>query len=349
MLLRRFVQQDVTRLTCWLLTVYLLQNYCLGEETCYVCRHERDFTSCAQNKTVCPHGEVCFTSESFHGHGIVEYSSGCISEQICNTIKNIDGRTTHAPLQIGHIIGRKKRATDTCFHCCTAESTSYVPCNDHPCAATGVFTTMPTTTTTTPTTTTTTPTTTTTTPTTTTSTPTTTTPTTTTTTPTMTTPITTTTTPTTTTPTPTTTTPTTTTTTTPTMTTPITTTTTPTTTTTTSTTTTLVAKNSCNVCNGMPLYLCEIIYTPMTCEAGKQFCMNVLVNNKDGSRTVDRKCVAEEECKREWWYTTSDRQECTSYDPNYIFTLYFTCSYCCTGPLCNGNIVPDSSTLYRPH
>uniref|UniRef100_K1Q5I6 Uncharacterized protein n=1 Tax=Magallana gigas TaxID=29159 RepID=K1Q5I6_MAGGI len=56
--------------------------------------------------------------------------------QICNTIKNIDGRTTHAPLQIGHIIGRKKRATDTCFHCCTAESTSSVPCNDHPCAAT---------------------------------------------------------------------------------------------------------------------------------------------------------------------------------------------------------------------
>lgn len=29
-----------------------------GEETCYVCRHERDFTSCALNKTVCPHGEV---------------------------------------------------------------------------------------------------------------------------------------------------------------------------------------------------------------------------------------------------------------------------------------------------
>lgn len=49
--------------------------------------------------------------------------------------------------------------------------------------------------------------------------------------------------------------------------------------------------DSCNVCNGMSLSLCEILYTPMTCEAGKQFCMNVLVNNKDGSRTLDRKYV----------------------------------------------------------
>lgn len=49
--------------------------------------------------------------------------------------------------------------------------------------------------------------------------------------------------------------------------------------------------DSCNLCNGMPIYICEEYFTPMTCEAGEQFCMNILVNLKDGSRTLDRKYV----------------------------------------------------------
>lgn len=306
MLLRRPFQQDAASITFLLLTLCLFWNGCLGEETCYVCRHEKHFTSCVQNRTVCSNGEVCFTSEIFHPHGTMEYNSGCISEQICNTIKTIDGRTTHAPLQIGNILGRKKRVIDTCFHCCSADGTSLEPCDDHPCAAPGLFSTTPNTTTTTPTRTTTTPTTTTTTSTathishtTTTDMPTTT--------PTM-----------------------------------------PTTTTTPSTTMP-VANNSCNLCNGMPIYICEEYFSPMKCEAGQYFCMNDLVNHKDGSRTLDRRCVTEKECRTQWWDDTSNRQECANYDPNRYVAESFSCSFCCTGSLCNNNIVPDASTLYRPH
>lgn len=36
---------------------------CLGEETCYVCRHEKHFTSCVQNRTVCSNGEVSEASQ----------------------------------------------------------------------------------------------------------------------------------------------------------------------------------------------------------------------------------------------------------------------------------------------
>ncbi|XP_062572719.1 mucin-2-like [Saccostrea cucullata] len=173
--------------------------------------------------------------------------------------------------------------------------------------------------------------------------PTTTTPTTTTTTPTTTTtttePTTTTTTPTTTTTTPTTTT------TTPTTTTPTTTTTTPTTTT--PTTTTPKPPTSCYLCNGMPIYICEQFSTPLQCATSEQqYCLNILVNNRDGSRTLDRKCATKDECKTKWWDQTSDRQECSGYDPSSYTAQYFTCTFCCSSSQCNKNIVPDN--LYVP-
>ncbi|XP_061170019.1 mucin-2-like [Saccostrea echinata] len=145
----------------------------------------------------------------------------------------------------------------------------------------------------------------------------------------------------TTTPTTTTTTPTTTTTT------PTTTTTTPTTTTTTPTTTTPKAPTSCYLCNGMPIYICEQFSTPLQCDTSdQQYCLNILVNNRDGSRTLDRKCATKDECKTKWWDQTSDRQECSGYDPTSYTAQYFTCTFCCSSSQCNKNIVPDN--LYVP-
>ncbi|XP_061194938.1 uncharacterized protein LOC133203105 [Saccostrea echinata] len=118
-------------------------------------------------------------------------------------------------------------------------------------------------------------------------------------------------------------------------------------TTTPSTTASPSNSSSCYLCNGMPIYICEQFSTPLQCEHDdQQFCLNILVNNRDGSRTLDRRCVNEQECQQEWWEKTSDRPECSGYDPASYTPKYFTCSYCCTTPLCNKNIVPKD--LYVP-
>ncbi|XP_062601477.1 uncharacterized protein LOC134263185 [Saccostrea cucullata] len=115
----------------------------------------------------------------------------------------------------------------------------------------------------------------------------------------------------------------------------------PTSTTTTPTSTTSTP-TSCYLCDGIPTFLCERLSTPLTCNsADQQFCINKLVNNRDGSRTLDRRCATEQECRHEWWEKTSDRQQCVGYDQNSFTTTHFECSFCCTTPKCNKNIVPD--------
>ncbi|XP_061165625.1 uncharacterized protein LOC133174528 [Saccostrea echinata] len=113
------------------------------------------------------------------------------------------------------------------------------------------------------------------------------------------------------------------------------------------TTTPTSTMTSCYLCNGMPSFLCERLATPLKCDtADQQFCINKLVNNRDGSRTLDRRYATEQECRQEWWERTSDRQQCTGYDPNSFTMTYFECSFCCITPQCNKKIVPDD--LYVP-
>ncbi|XP_061165624.1 uncharacterized protein LOC133174527 [Saccostrea echinata] len=323
--------------TCFLLIFYHYQvSNCL--QICYVCSHVQDFASCQQNVRICPLGEVCFTSESFNNNGFLVYSSGCVSKQTCDTLSGHDGivkHSTHAPVMTGNIIGKRK--LNTCFRCCANEGDMYRPCNMNQCSMQVITvsttrsitkvppistTIMVASTTTTPTSTATPTTSLKTTPTsgTTTSTSTTT-PTSTTTMPTSTT----------TTPTSPTTMPTS-----PTLSTTI-----PITTTTSSTPT------SCYLCNGMPIFICEQFSTPLQCDTvDQQFCLNELVNYKDGSRTLNRRCATEQECRKEWWERTSDRQECSGYDPTSYTAIHFECSFCCTSPLCNKNIIPVD--LYTP-
>ena len=57
------------------------------------------------------------------------------------------------------------------------------------------------------------------------------------------------------------------------------------------------------------------------------------------------RCASKTECVQSW-NGTSDRPECTGYDPSRYIADAFSCSFCCTTPLCNQNIVPRD--LYTP-
>ncbi|KAK3088905.1 hypothetical protein FSP39_025256 [Pinctada imbricata] len=56
-------------------------------------------------------------------------------------------------------------------------------------------------------------------------------------------------------------------------------------------------------------------------------------------------CATEQECQTEWWERTSDRVECSGYDPNAYDLRYFECTFCCKSSLCNKNVVPDDLYL----
>ncbi|XP_061194939.1 mucin-2-like [Saccostrea echinata] len=253
------------------------------------------------------HVQVCFTSESFNNGGFLVYSSGCVSKQTCDTLSGLDGIVKHST-HAPVMTGNiiGKRKLNTCFRCCANEGDMYRPCNMNQCSMQVITVSTTRSFTKIP------------------SISSTTMVASTTTTPTSTT--------------------------TPTTllkTTPTSGTTMPTSTTATPTSTTTMPTTTCYLCNGMPVYICEQFTTPLQCDTvDQQFCLNILVNNRDGSRTLDRRCVTEQECRQEWWEKTSDRSECSGYDPSSYTAKNFTCSYCCSSPQCNKNIVPDD--LYVP-
>lgn len=54
------------------------------------------------------------------------------------------------------------------------------------------------------------------------------------------------------------------------------------------------------------------------------------------------RCATNSECETDWWQNTSDRAECTKYDINQAVSRVFKCSYCCSGPLCNEQLIPKN-------
>ncbi|CAG2242353.1 unnamed protein product [Mytilus edulis] len=106
---------------------------------------------------------------------------------------------------------------------------------------------------------------------------------------------------------------------------------------------------SCMVCTGPPV-ICEKLYNPELCsDPNKPLCLTEVANQQDGSRTVIRRCGTEAECRRDWWSGSSDNDKCINFDINYIYTLQFQCTYCCTTDNCNDGGIPAKSTLYRPY
>ncbi|CAC5406652.1 unnamed protein product [Mytilus coruscus] len=104
---------------------------------------------------------------------------------------------------------------------------------------------------------------------------------------------------------------------------------------------------SCMVCAG-PHFICEQLYKPVICTDPNQLCRTDLINGQDGTRTVTRRCATKSECNRDWWQGSSDDDKCTNFDPSFILTLQFQCTYCCTTDNCNVGVIPTRSTLYMP-
>jgi type II secretory pathway pseudopilin PulG len=76
------------------------------------------------------------------------------------------------------------------------------------------------------------------------------------------------------------------------------------------------------------------------CEPGT-FPSVVLVNNKDGTRTMERKCMPAAECKVAWWNDTSNEDSCMNIGSKTL-TSDLKCTYCCAGDFCNGIDVLNS-------
>jgi prepilin-type N-terminal cleavage/methylation domain-containing protein len=98
------------------------------------------------------------------------------------------------------------------------------------------------------------------------------------------------------------------------------------------------------MCLPVPGIPCEQLTEEVVCDENAPFAMNILHNNDDGSRTVDRKCATEDECHSEWWLGTSDVDKCRRFNDNSVMTLKFDCTWCCTGKNCNAGVKPPRNT-----
>nr|XP_034319194.1 uncharacterized protein LOC105345443 isoform X1 [Crassostrea gigas] len=81
------------------------------------------------------------------------------------------------------------------------------------------------------------------------------------------------------------------------------------------------------------------------CNTGTEYCMNTLRQGGDGSRTITRRCVSENECFDKWWIVTADDPKCLSKQntPTGKAGEPIECNFCCKGAGCNRLMrIPDS-------
>lgn len=86
------------------------------------------------------------------------------------------------------------------------------------------------------------------------------------------------------------------------------------------------------------------------CPAGHPYAMNQLSISANGPVDIIKKCASRKQCQREWWEETSDRTECTDYNPAGLPSGYdFKCSFCCKTDHCNTDLLPAEATLFEGH
>ncbi|KAJ8303724.1 hypothetical protein KUTeg_018647, partial [Tegillarca granosa] len=74
---------------------------------------------------------------------------------------------------------------------------------------------------------------------------------------------------------------------------------------------------SCYLCSDGTPFFCENSVTKSRCpDSSDQYCANIIINNADGSRYIDRRCANETYCKNHWIHDSKTRSDCTSYDSN---------------------------------
>ncbi|XP_046332802.2 cell wall protein DAN4-like isoform X2 [Haliotis rufescens] len=102
----------------------------------------------------------------------------------------------------------------------------------------------------------------------------------------------------------------------------------------------------CETCSG-PMCGLFPVQTAVQCSGATPYCMNTLVNHLDTTKTITKSCATVEACRAKWWHQTSDRGECTGFNPGQPIAVEFTCNFCCVKDNCNKPIVPAIDTLFR--
>ncbi|XP_071096405.1 integumentary mucin C.1-like isoform X3 [Haliotis cracherodii] len=102
----------------------------------------------------------------------------------------------------------------------------------------------------------------------------------------------------------------------------------------------------CETCSG-PMCGLFPVQTAVQCSGATPYCMNTLVNHLDTTKTITKSCATVEACRAKWWHQTSDRGECTGFNPGQPLAVEFTCNFCCVKDNCNKPIVPAIGTLFR--
>ncbi|XP_062588562.1 uncharacterized protein LOC134250227 isoform X2 [Saccostrea cucullata] len=116
---------------------------------------------------------------------------------------------------------------------------------------------------------------------------------------------------------------------------------TPSTTTTSTPKTTTVAPPMCHTCSNVTCSSADL----QECNTGSEYCMNTLIQQRDGSRIITRGCVSEDECYNKWWIVSADNPSCLSKKntPTGRPGAPIECNYCCKGAGCNQLMrIPDS-------
>ncbi|XP_025092657.1 uncharacterized protein LOC112563122 [Pomacea canaliculata] len=82
------------------------------------------------------------------------------------------------------------------------------------------------------------------------------------------------------------------------------------------------------------------------CHDDTPYCMNDIIQT-NGQMRMYKRCVNETICNSEWYMESSDKQQCTQFDPS-IYKDDLVCHLCCYGDDCNANNVPPAEKLYKP-
>lgn len=95
----------------------------------------------------------------------------------------------------------------------------------------------------------------------------------------------------------------------------------------------------CQACSGPPM-ICERLHHDATCTWPDNICINKLTNHDTGAREVVRRCGNADEAIHEWYQGTSDNDRCTTFNPKFVQTLDFECTFACVTDNCNEWINP---------
>ena len=108
----------------------------------------------------------------------------------------------------------------------------------------------------------------------------------------------------------------------------------------------------CHVCDpGMP-EVCDQVTVQATCTYPNNFCVTIVDNNQDGTRSVTRRCGNfADDTYREWYQGTSDDDKCRERIDIEQQQVDFKCTFTCEKANCNqsgGSLRPPADALYQP-